>query len=201
MIVPNGSEKDLTDIKFIHFIFEKPDNKIIKFSEGQFSGNHIQIQFRFSDDQSGIFVSEKPPSQPNTALVGSQPLYQGKSTSFTIDRSDKTARIKIASTSTDDGSKWDVIYEGSDTNTTEISIVNTTTPTEGFIKDGGWGANKDANLWAVKSMESKPNLFKIVDDENINVATDLSSEQSARNYIAYYKDNKFSRNLPQAIKG
>ena len=122
--VPDGTEKDLKEIKFLHFIFEKPDNKIIKYSEGQISGNYLQIQFRFADDQNHIFVSEKPPGQPNTALVGIPASYQGKSSSFSVDQSDKGARMKIASTSTDDGSKWDTVFEGNGSNASEINILN-----------------------------------------------------------------------------
>jgi hypothetical protein len=64
-------------------------------------------------------------------------------------------------------------------------------PVEGKIKPGGWGAKNDANSWQVAKMKDNPNLFKIVDDQNMNVATDFSNEQSAQNFIAYYKKNKF----------
>ena len=41
----------------------------------------------------------------------------------------------------------------------------------GFVKPGGWGANKNPNLWEVTKMKDDPDLWKVVDDESKNVAT------------------------------
>ena len=197
--VPDGTEKDLKEIKFLHFIFEKPDNKIIKYSEGQISGNYLQIQFRFADDQNHIFVSEKPPGQPNTALVGIPASYQGKSSSFSVDQSDKGARMKIASTSTDDGSKWDTVFEGNGSNASEINILNiVAAPAEGFIKEGGWGANQDPLTWEAIAMtnEDKQGKYKIVDSNKKNVATDFSSQKTAQDYIDYHKHQTVNKGTP-----
>ena len=180
--MPDGVEKDLKDIKFIHFIYEKSDAKIIKSSEGQISGHYLQIQFKFSNEQNYIFVSEKPPGQPNTALVGIPAAYQGKSLSFLIEQTDKETRKKIASSSTDDGSRWDDVYEGNGSNASLITIMNMDVPTEQGIFKGG---NSNPETWKVIPMKQDPSLFKIVDDQGENVRTDFSSQQAAEKYVAY----------------
>jgi len=60
-----------------------------------------------------------------------------------------------------------------------------TKPAEGFIKDDGkgWGANQDPDTWSITKMTKFPNLFKIVDSEGINVATDFTSEITAQAFI------------------
>ena len=60
-------------------------------------------------------------------------------------------------------------------------------PTEGFIKPGGWGANQDAKTWKSTSMKDKPEMFKVVDDADKNVATDFTTEDNANYYIEYYQ--------------
>jgi hypothetical protein len=60
-------------------------------------------------------------------------------------------------------------------------------PTEGFIKEGGWGANQDPKVWKVAAMKDKPNMFKVVDDADKNVATDFTNEENAQYYIDYYQ--------------
>ena len=60
-------------------------------------------------------------------------------------------------------------------------------PTEGFIKPGGWGANQDPNTWKSTSMKDKPEMFKVVDDADKNVATDFTTKENADYYIEYYK--------------
>jgi hypothetical protein len=59
-------------------------------------------------------------------------------------------------------------------------------PTEmGKVKEGGWGANNDAKVWKVAKMQNPPNLFKVVDDKGVNVATDFTTEQNAQKYIDF----------------
>ena len=60
-------------------------------------------------------------------------------------------------------------------------------PEEGFIKEGGWGANQDPKLWKSTSMKDKPQMFKVVDDADKNVATDFTTQANADYYIEYYK--------------
>lgn len=60
-------------------------------------------------------------------------------------------------------------------------------PTEGFIKEGGWGANQDPKTWKSTSMKDKPEMFKVVDDADKNVATDFTTEDNAKYYIEYYQ--------------
>jgi len=192
--VPDGTEKDLKEIRFIHFVFEKPDNKIIRYSEGQISGNYLQMQFKFAEDQNSVFVSEKPPSQPNTALVGSQASYQGKSLSFSVDQSDKGARMKIASTSTEDGSKWDTVYEGIASSASTINILDGVKPDEYKLPEGvvikeEWGGNDERNSWTTAAMQDpdKQGKWKVVDSQNKNIAAEFKSQQEAQQFIDYLK--------------
>ena len=60
-------------------------------------------------------------------------------------------------------------------------------PAEGFIKEGGWGANKDPDTWTVIAMKDDPRLQKVVDDKSKNVATHFSSLETASYYIQYHK--------------
>ena len=60
-------------------------------------------------------------------------------------------------------------------------------PTEGFIKPGGWGANQDPKTWKHTAMKDKPEMFKVVDDADKNVATDFTTEDNAKYYIEYYQ--------------
>jgi hypothetical protein len=60
-------------------------------------------------------------------------------------------------------------------------------PTEGTIKPGGWGANQDPNTWEPTAMKDRPELFKVVDDQGKNVATDFTTEDNAKYYIEYYQ--------------
>jgi hypothetical protein len=62
-------------------------------------------------------------------------------------------------------------------------------PDEGLVKPGGWGANTDAKTWKIATMVQKPNLFKIVDDKDVNVATDFTTQAKAQYYIDYYNRN------------
>jgi hypothetical protein len=64
-------------------------------------------------------------------------------------------------------------------------------PVEGTIKEGGWGASTDAKTWKVVNMRNPPELFKVVDDKGINVATHFSTAQTAEGFIAYFKVNPF----------
>src|SRR5262245_6755620 len=60
--------------------------------------------------------------------------------------------------------------------------VSTGKPTEGFVKEGGWGASKDPDTWHVVQMRDDPRLFKVVDDDGKNVATHFSSIVTACYY-------------------
>jgi len=60
-------------------------------------------------------------------------------------------------------------------------------PSEGFIKEGGWGANQDPKSWKSTSMKDKPEMFKVVDNSDKNVATDFTTKENADYYIEYYQ--------------
>jgi hypothetical protein len=47
--------------------------------------------------------------------------------------------------------------------------------------------NNDASTWKVVHMRNDPSLYKVVDDENINIADRFHSEESAQQYVDYYK--------------
>lgn len=59
-------------------------------------------------------------------------------------------------------------------------------PTEGFIKPGGWGANRDPHTWKTAKMRDFEDKWKVVDDANKNVATLFTSEENAQGYIDYW---------------
>ena len=65
-------------------------------------------------------------------------------------------------------------------------------PTEGVIKEGGWGAdlvNKKA--WKVVNMRDFPELFKVVDAAGKNVATNFTKKETAEGFIAYFQNHDF----------
>ena len=65
-------------------------------------------------------------------------------------------------------------------------------PTEGTIKEGGWGAdlvNKAA--WKVVNMRDFPEQFKVVDAAGKNVATNFTSQKVAEGFIAYFQTHEF----------
>jgi hypothetical protein len=51
------------------------------------------------------------------------------------------------------------------------------------------GANPDPNTWKVVNMRNPPEMFKVVDDEGINVADNFSTQQGAQLYIDMRKQN------------
>ena len=65
-----------------------------------------------------------------------------------------------------------------------------TRPTEGKIKPGGWGAMTDPDNWKVAPMKDKPAMFKIVDKQGKNVATDFSTAAIAEQYIKWFIINE-----------
>ena len=62
-------------------------------------------------------------------------------------------------------------------------------PTEGVILHEGWGAKEDPGTWRIVHMKDKPELFKVVDNDNTNVITDFSKEEIAQQYIDWAKHN------------
>ena len=65
-----------------------------------------------------------------------------------------------------------------------------TRPTEGKIKPGGWKANTDPDNWSVTSMKDNPKLFKVVDNNDKNVATDFTTREIAEQYIKWFVINE-----------
>ena len=59
-------------------------------------------------------------------------------------------------------------------------------PTEGTVKDGGWGANDDPDQWMVTRMKDPPTQWKVVDAAGVNVATNFTTEENAHEYIDYH---------------
>ena len=55
------------------------------------------------------------------------------------------------------------------------------------IKPGGWGAVDNPNTWKITNMRDYPELFKIVDPADRNVATNFASQELAQSYIDYHK--------------
>lgn len=51
------------------------------------------------------------------------------------------------------------------------------------------GANTDATKWKVVPMKDDPSLFKVVDENNINVADQFDSQVTAQQYIDHFKCN------------
>ena len=55
------------------------------------------------------------------------------------------------------------------------------------IKPGGWGAADNPNAWKITNMRDFPELFKIVDPAERNVATNFATQELAQQYIDYQK--------------
>ena len=66
------------------------------------------------------------------------------------------------------------------------------------IKPGGWGAGENPNAWKIVNMRDFPELFKVVDLAEKNVATNFTSEAIAQQYIDYFKSNWEQEDDPQA---
>lgn len=76
-----------------------------------------------------------------------------------------------------------------------------TLPTDGGgPKPGGWGANNDATKWVAVQMKNNPNLWKVVDENGVNVAHNFTSQTSAQQYIDYYKCEQ-SKPIPECPEG
>ena len=73
-------------------------------------------------------------------------------------------------------------------------------PAEGtyVIKPGGWGAGENPNGWKIVNMRDFPELFKIVDPADRNVATNFTTEAIAKQYIEYSKSIWEQEDDPQA---
>jgi len=48
------------------------------------------------------------------------------------------------------------------------------------------GGNKNVNTWNVVPMTSDPNLFKVVDDKDVNIADQFHSRENAENFKRYH---------------
>jgi hypothetical protein len=64
-------------------------------------------------------------------------------------------------------------------------------PTEGTIKDGGWGGNTDPKTWTVTNMRNPSDQYKVVDDKGVNIATNFTTMQLAQNFINYFLIHPF----------
>ena len=73
-------------------------------------------------------------------------------------------------------------------------------PAEGsyIIKPGGWGAGENPNGWKIVNMRDFPELFKIVDPADRNVATNFTTKEIAQQYIDYSKSTWEQEDDPQA---
>jgi hypothetical protein len=49
------------------------------------------------------------------------------------------------------------------------------------------GANKDPNTWKVVNMKNPPEMFKVVDDKEVNVADNFNTKQGAEAFIVFKK--------------
>lgn len=70
---------------------------------------------------------------------------------------------------------------------TEEPTTKPTKPSEGTIKEGGWGANTDTATWKIVNMKDHPELFKVVDSAGKNVATHFTTQAIAQQFIDYMK--------------
>ena len=70
-------------------------------------------------------------------------------------------------------------------------------PVEGTVKEGGWGAVENPNTWKITKMRDFPDLFKVVDLVDKNVATNFSTEAIAQQYIDYFKSTWEQEDDPQ----
>jgi hypothetical protein len=66
------------------------------------------------------------------------------------------------------------------------------------IKPGGWGAGENPNGWKIVNMRDFPELFKVVDPADRNVATNFTTEAIAQQYIDYFKSTWEEEDDPQA---
>jgi len=64
---------------------------------------------------------------------------------------------------------------------------DTPTPDPGHVKTGGWGANTDATKWKVVPMKQPTTLWKIVDENDKNVADQFMTQAGAQAYIDAHK--------------
>jgi hypothetical protein len=62
-----------------------------------------------------------------------------------------------------------------------------TLPEDGRVKEGGWGANHDPDEWKVVNMTDDPTLFKIVDNNDVNVADRFRVRDNAERFIEFHK--------------
>lgn len=69
-------------------------------------------------------------------------------------------------------------------------------PEGGIILHKGWGGKKNPNLWQVTSMKQKPGMFKVVDENGVNIVTDFSTRLNAQKYIDYYRFVEGSTTTP-----
>lgn len=60
----------------------------------------------------------------------------------------------------------------------------------GRVKNGGWGANPDPNNWNIVPMKDDPSLFKVVDNNKVNVADRFQNKESAEKFIDFYKSKQ-----------
>jgi hypothetical protein len=65
-------------------------------------------------------------------------------------------------------------------------------PADGHVKPGGWGGNQDPSTWHIVSMEDPPTLFKIVDNNNTNIAHRFTTQQEAQQFIDYEKSRSIT---------
>ncbi|KAA2283532.1 hypothetical protein [Candidatus Nitrosocosmicus sp. SS] len=58
------------------------------------------------------------------------------------------------------------------------------------VKPNGWGANLDPNNWKVTNMQDDPNLFKVVDKNEVNVAHKFQTQADAEQFIEFHKSKQ-----------
>lgn len=66
-------------------------------------------------------------------------------------------------------------------------------PDSQHVKDGGkgWGGDTASpELWKVVPMKDDPKLYKVVDDDDVNIAHKFQTEQEAKDYVKYYQCKK-----------
>ena len=53
----------------------------------------------------------------------------------------------------------------------------------GYVKPGGWSGNPDPKTWAITMMKDHPEMFKVIDDTEKNIATSFKTKEGAQAYI------------------
>src|SRR3954453_4872182 len=69
-------------------------------------------------------------------------------------------------------------------------MSNSVLPEDGRVNEGGWGANPHPNSWNVTNMKDDLTLFKVVDNNEVNVADRFRVQANAQQFIEFHKSKQ-----------